>query len=315
MGILKKIKKNRYVTFLRRLIVYPASTFLIFVIRRLSWEKVTSLGRFLGSCAFHLVRYGRKRTLDNLTRVFGEKTEAEILKIAEKTYENLGSTVLEFLKLPALSDEKFFRKVDFEKEQVDFLRNIMGEKRGVIFASAHIGNWEMLADFGARLGLKMSVLYKPSTNPYLNRLWAELRSRNELIDINRDLSRVTARLRRNEAICLLFDENARSRGIKLEFFGLPASTYRGPAYFALRCGSPIVCLYFVRTESGRQRFIIDRTIRPERTGNLEADIVGVLREMNGSLERIIREYPDQWNWVYKRWSSGSLREPLASRKS
>ena len=303
MGLLKKIKKNRFIAGIRRYVVYVVAISFSFLVRHLGWNTINGLGHFLGRFAFRLVRYGRKRTLNNLTRVFqGEKTEAEIFRIAERTYENMGATVLEFLKVPALTDEEFFQKVDYQKEQVDFLWNIMEKGKGAIFASAHIGNWEMLAAFGARLGFTMSVLYKPSTNPYLTRIWTNLRSKNKLIDITRDLSRVTSRLRRNEGISLLFDENARSRGIKLDFFGRPASTYRGPAYFALRTGCPIVCLYFVGEESGKQRFIIERTIWPERTGKMEEDIIGILKEMNRSLELVIRKYPDQWNWIYKRWS-------------
>lgn len=302
MGLLKRVKKNRQVTRLRRYLAYLVARAFFRLAPRLSRDRAIRWGRTLGRFAFRRVGYGRKLTLDNLTRVFGgEMDEAEIEATARRVYEYLGVTALEFPRLPYISDREFFDSVDFQAEDIDYLWELMRSGRGALFASAHMGNWEMLADFGARLGLKMSVLYKPSTNPYFNRLWTELRKRNRLIDINGNLYPVTARLKAGEGICLLFDENARSRGIEIPFFGRPASTYKGPAFFALRTGAPIICLYFIRQADGRHRFIIERTIRPRRSGDLEADLRKVMAEMNFSLEKMIRRYPDQWNWVYKRW--------------
>lgn len=303
MGLLKRFKKSRPVTFIRRYLGYLMALAYFRLARRLSRQRVIRWGRALGRFAFRRVGYGRKLTLDNLTRVFGdEKDPEEIEKVARRVYENLGVTALEFPRLPYINDREFFRSVDYRPEDIDHLHALLREGKGALFASAHMGNWEMLADFGARLGLTISVLYKPSTNPYFNRLWTELRKRNRLIDITGNLSPVTRRLQAGEGICLLFDENARNRGIKIPFFGRPASTYKGPAFFALRTGAPILCLYFVRQPDGRHQFIIERTIRPRRTGDLEADLKRIMAEMNSSLEKMIRRYPDQWNWVYKRWT-------------
>lgn len=302
--MLKKIKKNKYVAGVRRYLLYLILLVFCVVVKTLPWRMIVSMGRSLGRFAFRHVRYGRRLTIDNLTRVFGdEKTPGEILKIAEKVYENMGITALEFPKMSLMSDREFFRTVDYDEGDIRYLRSLLEKKRGAIFASAHMGNWEMLAGFGGRLGFTMSILYKPSTNPYLNRIWFSLRKRNRLIDITRNLPLVTKRLRENEVVCILFDENARSRGIKLPFLGHPASTYKGPAFFALRTGCPIVCAYFIRQASGKHRLIVERTIEPVRTGNLEEDIITVMTEMNRSLEKMIRKYPEQWNWIYKRWSS------------
>ncbi len=303
MGLLKRIKKSPSVTRLRRYLAYLVARAFFRLAPLISRDGAIRWGRRLGRFAFCPVGYGKELTRENLRRVFGdEMSPEEITATARRVYENLGVTALEFPRLPHISDEEFFREVDFQDGDIAYLRKLMAAGKGAVFASAHMGNWEMLADFGGRLGLKMSVLYKPSTNPYFNRLWTELRKRNRLIDITASLSPVTARLKAGEGICLLFDENARSRGIEIPFFGRPASTYKGPAFFALRTGAPILCLYFIRQDDGRHRFIIERTIRPRRSGDLEADLKKIMVEMNSSLEKMIRRYPDQWNWVYKRWS-------------
>ena len=303
MGLLKKIKKSRLISPVRRYLGYLLVRTAAGIVGRLSWKTIVRFGRRLGKSVFTLIPCGRKRTLDNLEMVFGEeKSKNEIRKIARGVYENTAVTALEFFKTPRFGDREFLEKVIYTPDQVKLLEDLLGEGNGSIYASAHLGNWEMLAGFGARLGLPMSVLYKPTTNPYINGFLLKMRSANRLININTDLSVVIKRLRANECVSLLFDENARGRGIRLPFFGREVSTYRGPAYFSLRARAPVVCIYFIREEDGRQRFIIDRILRPKRKGKLEDDIRKMMEEMNASLEKTIRRYPDQWNWMYKRWS-------------
>lgn len=316
MGLARSIRKAPAIRKLRRLAVYAVSLAAVRLVAQIRWPAIVRIGRMLGRFTFRVVRYGRGRTIRNLTRVFGaEKGPEEIRRIACGAYEHLAVTALEFPKMREMDDAEFFARCEYDRDEVEGVRRLMAaRRRGIIFASAHMGNWEMLATYGARLNFTMSVLYKPPTNPYLDRLWQRFRGENKLIDITKDLSTVIRRLRKNEVICLLFDENAKRRGVPLEFFGRPASTYAGPAYFALRTGCPIVCLYFIRTREWKHRFVIERIIIPPRGGDRERDTLRILREMNSSLEAMIRRYPDQWNWIYERWGDRSYVEtPVPGR--
>lgn len=310
MSLFRTIHKAPAIRRVRRLALYAVSLAVLRLVARIPWPSIVRMGRALGRFTFHVVRHGRRRTIRNLTRVFGAwKDPAEIRRIARGAYEHLGVTALEFPKMSAMDDAEFFAHCEYDPDDVAGMRRLMAtRRRGIIFASAHMGNWEMLASYGARLGFTMSVLYKPPTNPYLDRLWQRLRGGNKLIDITKDLSTVIRRLRKNEVICLLFDENAKGRGVPLEFLGRPASTYAGPAYFALRTGCPIVCLYFIRTREWKHRFVIERIIIPPQGGDRERDTARILCEMNASLEAMVRRYPEQWNWIYERWGDRSYFE-------
>ncbi len=304
-SLLRRIRKHPVITKVRRYCVYLFSLASCIVMERLPWPAVVRVGRFFGWLAWTSGVW-RKRTLANLRLALGgEKSEAELLRIARRVYENFGITSFEFLMLPTLTDEEFWRVCAYDQADIAHMHNMLARGKGVIFASAHMANWEMLAEFGARHGFDMSILYKPNSNPYMDRIWRRLRGHNHLIDITRDLSTVVHRLRHNRVICLLFDENARDAGIELPFFGRPVSTYKGPAYFSLRSGCPILCLYFVREADNRLRYVIERTIYPERKGTLEEDIERIMREMNQSLEIMLRKHPDQWYWFYKRWRGPS----------
>jgi len=301
-SLLKRIKKNPAITWARRYIVYLFSITSCVIVRHLSWPAIVRIGRFFGWLGFRVLRAERRRTLENLRLAFGhEKSEAELLQIARRVYTNFGITSFEFPRMPTMSDKEFWDICLYDEKVTDHVKSLLQKGKGMIFASAHMGDWEMLAEFGARHGMDMSILYKPNTNPYVNKIWLGLRDHNRLIDITKDLSVVVRRLRENKVICLLFDENARDAGIEIPFFGRPAPTFKGPAFFALRAGCPIICLYFVRENDYRLRFIVERIIWPERKGTLEEDIVRIMQEMNQSLETMLRKYPDQWYWFYKRW--------------
>ena len=307
MRLFKKIRKAAPVARARHRLAY----FVILGLYRgsglLPWRWLVRLGRFLGGAVFALSRPFRPRALLNLERVFAPAAPgADLPQIARDSYRNLAVTVLETGRLGRLSDAEFLSLVDYSPADEATLGSLMARGRGVIFASAHLGNWEMLAGFGPRIGIGLSVLYKAPTNPYLDGFLRRIRGTNRLLDIDRDLPAVLNRLRGGKAVALLFDENARGRGVRLPFFGFSASTYRGPAYFCLRAGSPILCAYFIRQPSGRHRLLLERVIEPIRRGSLDEDILAILKEMNRSLEEVIRAYPGQWNWTYRRWG----RDPV-----
>jgi KDO2-lipid IV(A) lauroyltransferase len=301
MNILKKIKKNRHVTVIRRRTGYIFFLLGYYCARVLPRPAVPFIGKALGRFVFFAIRYARKTVFDNLNRAFGgKKTKEELYRIAKESYEHLGMTVFEFLKNPSLSRDEILGSIEY-KEQMDKIYALLKEGRGVIAVSGHVGNWEMLAALGAKIGLDMSVLVEPLTNPYINRFLDKLRRGNKLIDVSSESNKALSALRSNGVLCVLIDENAREKGVMVDFFGVPASTYKGPAYFALRVKAPIACVYLLRDQDYRFRFIVERVIRPGGRNDMRHDIKDILTQIHESLEKVITEYPAQWNWIYKRW--------------
>ncbi|HOO76702.1 MAG TPA: lysophospholipid acyltransferase family protein [bacterium] len=311
MALLKRLKKHPAVRDLRHRALAGLLRGCCRAASRLPLGWLRGMGVCLGSAGFALLGRDRRRALDNLRLALGESVPAARRRaIARESFRNLAVTALEFSRVRVLDTPRYLDLIDYTPEQEALIRDTHARGRGVIFASAHFGNWEMLAEFGPRLGIEMSVLFKPSTNPYFTRFMTELRGKTRMIDINADLSVVVRRLREGGAVSLLFDENARGRGVELPFFGRPASTYRGPAYFCLRAGSPIICAYLVRGAGLRHRLLLERTIEPRRLGSLEEDIRRIMLEMNRSLETVVRQYPGQWYWMYRRWPRRPASPPV-----
>jgi len=114
-------------------------------------------------------------------------------------------------------------------------------------------------------------------------------------------------LRKGEAVALVADQSARF-GVLVPFFGVPASTARGPAVFALRAGSPLF-LGVMRREAGwrpRYRFTLERIVF-ETTGDGERDVLAVTTAHTLALERAVQETPRQYFWQHNRWRQRRAR--------
>ena len=112
-------------------------------------------------------------------------------------------------------------------------------------------------------------------------------------------------LKRNECVGLLVDQDAGPGGTFVRFMGRPASTYQGPAVFALRTGAPIVPCFIIREGTERHRVVFEAPISAVPTGNEEADIQWYTQAYTDVLERYILTYPDHWFWVHRRWKTRS----------
>jgi KDO2-lipid IV(A) lauroyltransferase len=117
------------------------------------------------------------------------------------------------------------------------------------------------------------------------------------------------RLRRNEIVGILADQNTRKQNVFVDFFGVKAATTPGPAALALRTGAHLVPAFMLREGPGRHKLIIEEPIEPVRTGDLEADIIATTQKCADILEKYVRQYPPQWFWVHRRWSSRPNGEP------
>ena len=112
-------------------------------------------------------------------------------------------------------------------------------------------------------------------------------------------------LREGGILGMLADVNTHPKeGVFVPFFGVPACTTAGAALIALRADAlifPVFCIW--DKEIGRYRFIHGRLIEPVRTGDRDRDVLETTAAYTAELERIYRQYPDQWMWIHKRWKT------------
>jgi KDO2-lipid IV(A) lauroyltransferase len=237
--------------------------------------------------------------LTNLGFAFPQMSEAERRALMPAIWDNIGRTFAEFVLMDRINPGS--GRVEIVGRER--LEAIKASGKPVIFVSGHFANWEvmMVALFSA--GIEAHVAYRPTNNPYVNKRIVEGRATYGIALLSpkgkggRDLM---LSLRRGVSLAILIDQKD-SRGVEAEFFGRPAPTMPGAARMALHYGLAVQPLSVERLRGARFRMTVHEPIELEKTGDAEADILAGTTRINAFLERIIRDRPQGWFWVHRRW--------------
>jgi KDO2-lipid IV(A) lauroyltransferase len=186
-------------------------------------------------------------------------------------------------------------------EGAEYFEQALRAGRGVLFATAHLGNWELSAFAHALLTGPMNVVVRPLDNPLIDRMVERRRglSGNRLIS-KRDIARpILKALAANEAVGILIDQNASpDAGVFVDFFGMPACSGTGFAKLAARSGAAVIPGFALWSE-GERRYVLRFYPPVPMTG----DAVRDTETLQKKLEEIVRAHPDQWLWIHRRWKT------------
>jgi Kdo2-lipid IVA lauroyltransferase/acyltransferase len=265
--------------------------------------------------ASHLIGGLRRTGRRNLEIAFPEKTPSEREAILAGTFDNLGRVLGELSHMKRYDREDFRRLIDFEfdEETLALYESFKTSKRGVLITTGHMGNWEMLVLGFAALYEPISFLARPLDNRKIDDMLTERRTRfgNTAINKTGSMMKAIKILSDGGLLGILSDVNSQHKsGVFVPFFGVPACTAVGAALMAIRSNSliyPTFCVW--NKETQRYKFIHGRLIEPTITGDLSADILKSTADYTAEIESIIRQYPDQWMWIHKRWKTRPPGEP------
>jgi len=185
------------------------------------------------------------------------------------------------------------------------IRNAYEKGKGVLVLTAHIGNWEMLSVVGALIGYPTSIVYRPLDAKPLERFTAKMRTRfgTALIPKKRAFRKILKRLRKKEMVALLMDQNVAMReGVFAPFFNIPACTNKGLALLALKAGAPVVPIFILRSAKGYKGLVLPE-IPLVRAGDKIKEIELNTSAYNQVIENVVRQHPEQWFWVHRRWNT------------
>jgi KDO2-lipid IV(A) lauroyltransferase len=261
-------------------------------------------GKQLGNILFHLDWERRKVALENLHLAFGkEKSKEEVLATARGTFQNLGMMAIEFFRIPKMDVETFKKRVKIEGLE-EALRLLEKGKGGLLLLS-HFGNWEMMGIMSKLIGEPIMVIAKPmKKNRRIDQFITKIRNAAGLEVVSSiKASRIVMKaLSQNRVVGILIDQRAkRSEGIWADFFGKKAPTTPALAVLAMKTGAPVVPVFMVRDGFGKHRMIIQNALELVHTGDIKKDVETNTQLFNHTLESMIRQYPDQWFWVHRRW--------------
>lgn len=271
-------------------------------VQRLSFERASDLGAGVGALAWRLLGRRRRIAIENIERALGE-TPAASEVLARAAFLQLGRSFVEFLALPGRPLPSLLERVEFVGWEPILDR--AKEGKGGVMVTAHFGNWELLgAAFGALTGSVKYILPEQTNrgaDEYLNDVRRRLGI--EPLTIGYGMRSGLRALRQGSFLGMLPDQDARGAGIHVPFFGRPASTHTGPARLAARTGSPIGVALIERVGPGRFRARLRRVLTPAPGAREEEEILRLTRELTAEIEAGIRERPDHWYWIHRRWKT------------
>jgi KDO2-lipid IV(A) lauroyltransferase len=218
---------------------------------------------------------------------------ADHQRIVDGVFHSIARVLISLARFPAMEPLRC--------EGAEHFENALREGRGVLFATAHLGNWELSAHAHALLTGPMHVVVRPLDNPRVDALVERRRelSGNRVILKKNAARAIFKALRGNEAVGILIDQNtAVEEGVFVDFFGKPACANVGIAKLAAHSGAAVIPGFALWLEKER-RYVLRFYPPVPITGDAARDT----QSLQAKLEEVIREYPDQWLWIHRRWKT------------
>jgi KDO2-lipid IV(A) lauroyltransferase len=246
-----------------------------------------------------------KVVMDNLAIAFPEKSEEERKQLGSDSWAQMGRTLLEYVYLDDIFD---LSEENLESERIEIKNaqqfiKLRDDGLPAILFTGHIANFELLPMVAAEFGLQIQSLFRQPNNKHAASRVAQARKelgKNLIASGAGSSFQLMSALERNEHVGLLVDQKFR-RGIKVPFFGKDAPTNTLLAKLARRYDCPVHGARTVRLPNGRFRLeITDEIVLPRDAGG-DIDIRGTTELITSIIEGWVREYPEQWLWMHRRW--------------
>jgi KDO2-lipid IV(A) lauroyltransferase len=250
-------------------IEYTGIAAVVGALRAMPLERAVRAGARLGGWAMNFDRPNRKIALTNLEIAFPDYTTQARLGILRAMYE---------------------RK---------------SKGRGLLVLTGHFGNFELLQLAHSIYGYHIAIVHRALRNPLIDAAvcGARVRYGNRIIERKAGGAEMLRMLRKNWMIAIALDLDVR-KGVFVDFFGKSASTSDGMARLAMATGTPVIPAFMVREgDSIHHKIKILPQIEIVKTRDREECVLENTRRFSDALEQMVREHPDHWNWIHRRWKT------------
>lgn len=273
-------------------------------VSRMPLDKALRVGRRLGWLYGHVLRHRRRYVLETLAWALPEKTEEERVQIANDMYELQVVNIIELFRMIGREDDESCTLLSAQNE--DIVREAHARGKGVLILIAHYGNFDLMGLAAVRIfKYPLAIVTKMLKNKAINDFWHSSRARfgTTVIPSHNAYRACVRALKQNSLVGFMLDQNRPgSQGVFVDFFGRPASTTPGLAFMAAQTGAPVVPVFMQRQDNGRHILEVLPAIEPP-PDRKEETILEYTQLYTKILEDKIRERPEQWLWVHKRWKT------------
>ena len=296
-------------------VVYCVVRVLICVIQALPLDTCQRLSNGLAIVCNDWIKFRRDVVDENLRHAFPELTAQERLDTARRMWAHLILMICEVAHAPRKIHETNWR------DHVSLLgaRKMVGaliDRRPLVAVTAHYGNFEVSGYIAGLLGFPTFTMARPLDNPYLNSFLLRFRAATgQFMLPNRGSSSDAQQVvDSGETLAILGDHFGGRKGCYVEFFNRPASCHKSIALFSLANKAPLVVTYARRNGAPLQfEFGTVAHCDPATPDFAYGDVPLLTRWFNEHLEKAIRECPDQYWWLHRRWKD--VRKPKRSSRN
>ena len=278
------------------------------VLKSLQWTPIAAadaLGRYYARLLDRWVPHLRRVAERNLVLAMPELDAAGRSAIIDGVFRSIARLLVSLARFPSIGLHNLDRWIRIEG--AEHVEAALRQRCGVLFATAHLGNWELSAFAHGLASGPMSILVRPLDNPLIDRLVERRRalSGNRPI-LKKDFARAILKaLAGNEAVGILIDQNASAdSGVFVDFFGFPACASTGLAKIAAHSGAAVIPGFALWCEDER-RYVLRFYPPVEISGDAARDT----QTLQARLEEVIRADPGQWLWIHRRWKTRPPGEP------
>ncbi len=274
------------------------------VVRRLPRRTALAIGRGLGRLWARFDERHLAVAASNLRQAFPEWDEARVQRTARGVYSHFGAILMDLLWMEGRPIARLLALADVSGAEHVLAARAAG--RGVIAATGHFGNWEYQGFASAPVVGPFAVIARPLDNPALDRRLVSLRSStgNTVIYKHKALAQVMKTIRDGGLVAILIDQNVQAKdGVFVRYFGRPACTTTVAASLALKTGCAIVPVRCSLQPNGRYRMVYEPRVEWTGTGRRDEDVVALTQHLTSIIEGWVREQPEQWLWLHRRWKT------------
>ena len=282
-----------------------AVRFILGAIGVFPYKTSLGIGKFIGKTVVSIFPKLAKTANRNLEIAFPDISESEKNRIVKGTFESLGR------QLGFISQFKKFEHEDI-RERIEIIDRENFDRafetgKGILFFTGHFGSWEVFNLLPPAFGYEMNILVRRIDNALVEKYVDSFRTKfgTVTLDKTRSARKMYRLLDEGKILGILADLNVQEKeGVFVDFFGIPASTTTSIAKLALKTDATILPAFAVWKEE-KQKYVVylEPPVVFEKTGDGEKDILEITQKITKVVEKYVREYPEQWLWIHKRWNT------------
>jgi len=284
-------------------IEFAAARSLLFLLEVAPLHIVLGVAELAARIAFFAWRPRRRVAIDNLLRA-GICADAEAARrLAFASFRGFTVMIAEAIVARRRLHAGNWSEYVTLKLSPDAERLLREPGRGLLVASAHLGNWEVAARAVSMIK-PLCVVYRPFNNPLLDRAAHRSRSGERLRLVSRldhEPMKFFEALAGGEIVALMIDQHAAKARVAVQFFGRQAWTTRSMAMLHLTTRAPLLVACAIRTGPLRYEIHAVGPIDVVRSGDRERDVQALTQAMTAEIEAMARKYPEQYMWGHRRW--------------